>query len=96
MRALRLTRRARTDLENIWRYSLAQWGEAQALDYLAQIEEGLRLLMRHPGAGQRADDIRPGCRMLLKARHMIFYETGEEAISIIAILHERMDPARHV
>ncbi|NHQ75809.1 type II toxin-antitoxin system RelE/ParE family toxin [Roseovarius gahaiensis] len=44
MKALELSPKARADLEDIWLYSLSQWGLAQADAYLAalrRIIEGL-------------------------------------------------------
>jgi plasmid stabilization system protein ParE len=45
MQKILLSPLAERDLVGIWRYSLAQWGEAQADRYLDELEEGFSALL---------------------------------------------------
>lgn len=92
MRSLRLSRRAQADLENIWNYTLAAFGEDQALAYLSVLEDGVAILLSHPEIGRSADHIKPGYRAFTKDHHVIYYLVSDEHIDVIGILHERMDP----
>lgn len=92
MRTLRLSRRAQIDLETIWNYTIAEFGEDQAEHYLSAIEEGLALLLEFPEIGKPADHIRAGYRAFMRERHVIYYQIAERAIDVFGVLHERMDP----
>lgn len=52
--------RAQIDLEDIWRYTLDNWGEAQADRYLGELFAAFRELGRDPTSGQDASYLRPG------------------------------------
>ncbi|MFP3944593.1 MAG: type II toxin-antitoxin system RelE/ParE family toxin [Alphaproteobacteria bacterium] len=92
MRSLRIAERAKRDLAFIVDYTHTVWGRAQAQRYLAEIEAGFFLLLAFPEAGRRRDDVRAGCRSLLKAHHVIYYELNGDFVDVIGVLHERMDP----
>jgi plasmid stabilization system protein ParE len=44
----KLSKKAEFDLINIWNYTLEQWGEKQADDYLQAIQSAIRLLVENP------------------------------------------------
>lgn len=92
MRSLRLSKRASDDLRNIWNYTIAEFGEAQAERYLFALEEGLGLIIDHPEIGKPADHVKIGYRAFTKDRHVIYYTISETYVDVIGVLHERMDP----
>jgi len=92
MKTLRLSRRAKADLQNIWNYTLAEFGETQAETYLSALEEGFNLLLEHSEIGKPADHVRVGYRAFTKDHHIIYYTQTEDHIGVIGVLHERMDP----
>lgn len=49
-----------------------------------------------PGLGMVRDDLAPGIRASHTGRHIIFYRETAATLVIIRILHERMDPKRHL
>lgn len=93
MKTLRLSRRARSDLETIWNYTLAEFGETQAQAYLTELENGMSVLLDYAEIGRSAEHIKIGYRALTKEHHVIYYIVSEHHIDIIGVLHERMDPA---
>ena len=50
--------RARRDLKDIWRYTVQQWGEAQADQYLYDLDREIQGLLKFPELGTPYDRIR--------------------------------------
>ncbi len=88
---------ARRDLFEIWDYTEETWGTAQAERYVAQLFAAFARLADRPGLGRARDDIRPGYRLHVESKHIIFYRAaGNPAIEVIRVLHQRMLPVRHM
>ena len=88
--------RARIDLKGIWRYSLEQWGEAQADRYLRDLEREIRGLPRFPELGVSYEHVRAGYRALHVNRHLIFYRSLDGRLEIVRVLHEAMRVETHL
>jgi toxin ParE1/3/4 len=54
------------------------------------------MLVRNPGLGRVAGDIRSGLRRFEHGRHVIFYRSGDEGILILRLLHQSMMPAERL
>jgi len=92
-----LTRKARDDLLAIGRYTGKQWGKAQRIRYLTQLDNAFHDLVNKPDLGRACNDIREGYFKYNIGRHVIFYHSiGEDQIEIIRILHGRMDIEQHL
>jgi toxin ParE1/3/4 len=96
MLKLRLSRAAQQHLEDIWLYTISEWGEDQAEKYVALIEKALSLLPDNPYHGKVRPDVKPGYRALQAGKHLIFYSVGEEFVDVIGILHIRVVPERQL
>ena len=96
MKALELSPKAQADLEDIWLYSLSQWGLAQADDYLAALRRIIEGLQDGRTPSRNADDVRHGYCMALAKRHVIVFRESLEKIEVIRVLHQRMDAGRWV
>lgn len=92
----RLSSMARLDLFDIVDYTLATWGEEQALRYLDGLEECFRLLAESPEIGRACEGVRPGYRRHEHQKHAIFYRADGEGVLIGRILHQRMLPNRRL
>lgn len=92
---VRLSRRARADLTEIDRYTLAKWGLAQAECYLSAIQECCNRLARNPLLGRPCDDVQPSLRRIEQAEHVIFYRPSREGILVSRVLHRSMLPPLH-
>ena len=91
-----LTPRARRDLSEIWDYSAAQWGTAQADRYIRLIATACGALSTGRAKGRSAEAIRPGYFRQTVGSHVLFYRTRKRGgIEIVRILHQRMDVGRH-
>lgn len=95
-RSIRLSGPARRDLEEIGAYTGREWGLRQKSEYLGRIRDKLIALRDHPMAGAPRDDIAEGLRACIVEKHIVFYRDTETALLIVRILHQRMDPPRHL
>jgi toxin ParE1/3/4 len=96
MRSVRKSARAERDLIGIWEYSFEEWNVAQADKYLDELDETIQLLVRNPELGVNRDFVRPGFRVIFVNRHAIYYTVTDTEIYLVRVLHEDMDPARHM
>jgi toxin ParE1/3/4 len=87
---------AESDLIGIWAYSFQQWDEAQADKYLDELDRGIALLADNSALGSKRDHVREGYRVLFINRHAIYYTVTTSTIRIIRVLHEQMDPDKHL
>jgi toxin ParE1/3/4 len=88
---------ARGDLSEIWDYSAAQWGAAQADRYIRLIAAACAVLAAGRITGRSADAIRSGYLRHAIGSHVLFYRTHESGgIEIVRVLHRRMDIERHL
>lgn len=88
-----LTPNAKADLQEIWNYTLDNWGEVQADDYIFEFFSRFEWLCNQPLIGKHRPEIKAGYYSLLQAEHIIFYEISNNGIAIIGIPHQSMDVA---
>ena len=88
---LKLTPKARADLDAIWDYTARQWDEKQAEIYLASLGQTMQLLVENPGLGTKLDHVKSGYRKFPAASHLLIYKSTPTAIEVMRILHKRMD-----
>jgi toxin ParE1/3/4 len=87
----RLTPAAKSDLLEIWNYTVETWGEKQAEKYLLDIEAKLEQLAANTELGRHRPEISPGYYSFPVGKHIIFYLQSGNHIDIIGILHARKD-----
>ena len=91
-----LTQKARDDLLSIGRYTRKQWGKAQQIHYLTQLDSAFHDLADKPDIGRNCDEIREGYFKYGVGKHLIFYRHTKGQIEIVRILHGRMDIEQHL
>ncbi len=91
MSSFQLTRKAQDDLRSIGRFTQKGWGREQRNRYLSRLDACFRMLAESQEMGHACDDIREGYRQYHVGRHLIFYRQSEAGITVIRILHDRMD-----
>jgi toxin ParE1/3/4 len=91
-----LSPRAQADLEDIWEYTAANWNSKQAELYIRQLELSIKAVSLNPRLGRPCDEIKAGYRKYPAGSHILFYRLTEAGISIIRILHGRMDFIEHI
>ena len=87
MANLRLTAAARTDLVEIRRYSIAEFGGSVADAYFRGFKEAFALLRERPFAGAQRPDLPAGVRCLLHRRHKILYQVNGDRVLIVRVIH---------
>ena len=96
MRKIRLHTRAESDLIDIWGYSFEQWDDVQADKYLDELNAAINCLAANPHLGVRRDNVREGYRALFVNRHAIYYRLTAATVDVVRVLHDQMDPDRHL
>jgi toxin ParE1/3/4 len=96
MAEYRLSKRAQRDLDDIFDYTVAQWGLEQAMRYTDRIETACATLAAAPQLAQGCAFIRPGYRRKSIEHHVVYFQATAYGIAIIRILHHRMDAVRHM
>jgi len=96
MKKFILSPAAKNDLNNIWNYTVKEWGEAQAERYMRDIKKACFDLAAGNQNSLSAENIKTGYRKSLVGSHIIFLKILDDGtISIIRILHQQMDILNH-
>lgn len=94
IKEIELTPKAEQDLEAIWEYSFRQFGITLADAYIGRIAAVFDALAMHDIGTHRAelgDDI---CSLPVE-QHMIYFVSSQSMVTIIRILNQSQDTARH-
>ena len=92
MPSFRITKKAKSDLLSIGRYTAKEWGINQRNSYLKQLDQCFARLSETPEIGVICDYIAKGYRKFPQGSHLIFYKHGSDGIiEIIRVLHKSMD-----
>jgi toxin ParE1/3/4 len=89
-----IRQRALDDMERIWLYSLQEWGQEQADQYLKNIIQRIEWLAANPCLGKHRTDIEEGYYCFPEGKHHIFYIIDRQ-IEVIGIPHQQMDVIRY-
>lgn len=84
------------DLENIYTYSVTEFGFAKADSYIYQLENCFENLALSPEIAKKYDDVRLNLRAYNIGSHVIFFKKVKTGIVIIRILHQSMDYQCHL
>ena len=87
---------AEQDLLDIWLYSYENWGETQADKYVDELESVIKSIAANPFSYKEREEFSPPIRICHHARHLIIYTVSNTSLSIIRILHNRMDIDAHL
>jgi plasmid stabilization system protein ParE len=93
---LQLSRLALDDLTRIHDFTLAEWGERQAIKYLNMLWDALEEIQDAPGRGRLRNDIYQGCRARVCGRHLIIYRARPGVIHVSRVVHGAMNLRDHV
>jgi toxin ParE1/3/4 len=110
MARYRLSGPAQADLANILAASLERWGREGRSRYQALLAAAMRTIASDPEGPLTRDraEILPGIRSLHTRHahgrhgvshpvHVVFYRHAPSgAIEVVRVLHERMEPSRHL
>jgi len=92
----RLSNLAAEDFAAIYECTLLHFGVLQADAYTDELDRVLKLLSSSPLMGHEFPEIADAIRRHDHQNHAIFYRQREHDIFVIRILHQRMEPWRHL
>ena len=92
----KLRKSAFSDIRDIGRYSTEKFGNRQRDEYLLGLEETFKQITEQPCLSKVRDDISKGLLCRPYKQHLIFYKIGPSFVDILAILHRRMLPEKHI
>ncbi|NOX67823.1 MAG: type II toxin-antitoxin system RelE/ParE family toxin [Gammaproteobacteria bacterium] len=92
----RISGPARHDLGGVWAYTASTWGVEQADRYVDSLTMRMAWLSKNEAEWHKRGDIRDGLFAYPEGRHVIFFEASVDILSVIRVLHQRMDVVRHV
>ncbi len=92
----RLTPDAQTDLIEIRRFTVKQWGIAQSQKYLLELRKTLRLLAETPSLGKSRPDVGSNVLSFPHVSHVIYYVVHEQQLIVFGVLHKRTVPLNHL
>lgn len=91
MRKVLLSKAADADLEDIFDYTLEEFGLDQAISYVSGFDDVFETISENPEIGRDRKEIIEELRSLAKDRHIIFYRILSNHIRIVRILHGSRD-----
>lgn len=94
MKDLVIAPEADADLIGIYDYTADTWGLVQADTYLDELHERIRGLVSGRTSSRPAFEVRPGLRRMLAGSHVVFFREDETAVTVVRVLHQRMDVGR--
>lgn len=83
------------DIEQIWDYSAEHWGADQADRYTDEIRDACLGLAGGTRLGRPVPE-RTDYLKYATGSHMIYFRAQDTRLEVIRVLHQAMDPERHV
>lgn len=80
------------DFDRIYLFTSERWGIDQADEYTSQLWESLQTIARHPDIGKLQNSIGREIRCFVPREYAIWYRIEDDAVRILRITHERMNP----
>ena len=92
----RLTPDAISDVIEIRRFTLEQWGVVQSQKYLSELRQTIRLRAETPTLGRSRPDAGADVLSFAQASHVIYYVLHGEQLVVFGVLHKDMVPLNHL
>ena len=96
MGIVRLRPAADRDLQNIYRYSVNEWGDDRAERYIRDLNTAFQKLANNELKSTRADYIHSGLHSCRVVSHIVFFKHTDDGILVIRVLHKSMDYLKHL
>lgn len=89
--SLKITQRALADLRAIERYSVKEWGQKTADNYLDDIADALDRLCENPGILRLEPDFSPGLYFYRVQKHVLVCDYQRDTVIVLTLIHTSMD-----
>ena len=90
------TAKAVRDLESIIDYTAQEWGASQANTCLDGLASRAQLLAENPDLGTVRETLFEGLLSFPYESHILYYKKHARGIVILRVLHQHMDPVKHL
>jgi toxin ParE1/3/4 len=87
---------ARRDVRSILLYTGQRWGCAQRDAYREALDQAFMTLSVNPLVGRSRDEIAPNLRSYNIQHHVIYCRVTTQTVTVLRVLHGKMDATRHV
>ncbi len=91
-----LSPEAQNSLKQIKKYSNDQFGKQRTRAYLKEIMNRFRDLAANPSLGTKRSELNACYRSSFVGSHTIYFRTKSSHIEIIDVLHQSMEPTKHL
>jgi len=91
-----LSKKASTDLANIFQYTYKNFAINQAGSYLSELERCFIMLSNEPELAHKVEDIRKGYFRYLFRKHAVYFKIRKSDIFIVRVLHQQMKYELHL
>ncbi|VAW34971.1 hypothetical protein MNBD_GAMMA01-845 [hydrothermal vent metagenome] len=91
-----LSPEAKKSLIQIKAFSTNQFGRLRATRYLQDIASRFKELASNPELGKLRNELKAGYYSYFVGSHSIYYRIKTNHIEIIDVLHQSMEPERHL
>lgn len=95
MASCRLSSKAEQEVEQIYAYSIENFGFETAIEYVDGLHQRMQILAENPTLGRDYNHVEHGLKRYEHRSHSIYYIPDKGGIFIVRILGARQDPARH-
>ncbi len=96
MADFRFTDSAERDLERIVDYTVENWGQTRAIKYIDGLVDLVGMLAENPSIGVNRDNLFEGFISFPYMIHVLYYTKESKGITIMRVLHQPMDPEKHL
>ena len=93
---IRISRAARGDLKDIWRFGADRWSIERADRYGVELMEAIGRLALNPFLAPVALGLDEGTRRLVSGSHVVIYVVRGEVLDVQRVLHQSRDAGRWV
>ncbi len=93
---LKISKRASSDLEEIYIYGCINFGEDKANEYANLIKDRLYMICDNPEIGRLDTKVNPAIRRFEIEHHIVFYDIENENIFVVRLLHKSTDYIHHL
>jgi len=91
-----LSPEAQNSLKSIRAYSINNFGIKRTKSYLQTILKQFQQLAENPSSGIVREDLNVGYYCKFVGSHTIYYRIKSTHIEIIDVLHQSMEPTKHI
>ena len=89
MSRVTITPKAKDDLDDIWDFTFARWGTAQAEKYVRDLWAAMEKQVSDLANSIDIGDVRTGYRKVMVGSHIIFFKMAPDGIDIVRILYKK-------